>query len=138
MLQPVIAFLEEGFGLKRHASATILGLISALGCLFVLFFSKGMTARDTFDFWVGTFLIFVLAMVQSILYGWVLGIKQGNEEIHRGALIRVPYIVQIMLKFVVPIYLIAIFIGVAWSNIPSTNVNISNKAKILLVPRQKS
>ena len=26
MLQPVIAFLEEGFGLKRHASATFLGL----------------------------------------------------------------------------------------------------------------
>ena len=25
MLQPVIAFLEEGFDLKRHASATISG-----------------------------------------------------------------------------------------------------------------
>ena len=40
MLQPVIAFLEEGFGLKRHASVTILGLLSALGCGFVLYFSK--------------------------------------------------------------------------------------------------
>ena len=27
MLQPVIAFFEEGFGLKRHASAAILGLL---------------------------------------------------------------------------------------------------------------
>lgn len=31
MLQPVIAFLEEGFGLKRHASAAFLGLLSAIG-----------------------------------------------------------------------------------------------------------
>jgi SNF family Na+-dependent transporter len=30
MLQPIIAFLEEGFGLKRHASASILGLITAM------------------------------------------------------------------------------------------------------------
>jgi SNF family Na+-dependent transporter len=129
MLQPVIAFLEEGFGLKRHASAAILGLISGLGCLFVLYFSKDMKALDTFDFWVGTFLIFVLALVQSILYGWVLGIERGNEEIHRGALIKVPFIVQLMLKYVVPVYLVAIFIGVAWTSIPSKNVDIPYKDK---------
>jgi len=119
MLQPVIAFLEEGFGLKRHASAALLGLISALGCMFVLFFSKGMTALDTFDFWVGTFLIFLLALVQSLLYGWVLGIKRGSEELARGALIKVPFVIQILLKYVVPVYLLAIFIGVGFTEIPS-------------------
>jgi len=80
MLQPVIAFFEEGFGLKRHASAAFLGLLSALGCGFVIYFSKGSIALDTFDFWVGSALIFVLAMIQTFLYGWVFGIDKAEVE----------------------------------------------------------
>ena len=91
MLQPVIAFLEEGFGLKRHASAAILGLITLLGCGFVLYFSKGLVALDTFDFWVGSVLLFVLALIQSLLYGWAFGIERGATEAHRGAHIRIPH-----------------------------------------------
>ncbi|MEX0867381.1 MAG: sodium-dependent transporter [Pirellulales bacterium] len=119
MLQPVIAFLEEGFGLKRHASAAFLGLVSALGCGFVAYFSKKTVALDTMDFWVGTFLIFVLAMFQAVLYGWIFGVKRGNEELHQGAHIRVPYFVQWMLKFVVPVYLLAIFIAFSITKLPS-------------------
>ena len=85
MLQPVIAFLEEGIGLKRHASVTFLGLISFLGCGFVTFFSKDLVALDTLDFWVGSVLIFLLALFQAILYGWVFGIERGETEAHRGA-----------------------------------------------------
>lgn len=119
MLQPVIAFLEEGFGLKRHASVAILGILSALGCGFVMYFSEGLVALDTFDFWVGSVLILVLALVQACLYGWALGVQRGHEEIHQGANIRVPWIVQLMLKWVVPIYLLAIFTGFCFINLPS-------------------
>ena len=118
MLQPVIAFLEEGFGLKRHASAAFLGLIAALGCGFVVYFSKNLTALDTFDFWVGTFLIYVLAMFQAILYGWVLGIDRGEEEAHKGAHLRIPRFVQYMLKYVVPIYLLVIFAAFCFQTLP--------------------
>ncbi|TWT42962.1 sodium-dependent transporter [Botrimarina hoheduenensis] len=111
MLQPVIAFFEEGFGLKRPVSAALLGLISALGCGFVLYFSKGMVALDTFDFWVGTALIVVLALIQSLLYGWALGIERGAQIAHEGAKLRIPHVVQLMLKYVVPVYLVAIFIA---------------------------
>lgn len=112
MLQPVIAFFEEGLGLKRHASAALLGLISALGSGFVVYFSEGMAALDTFDFWIGTMLIFILALIQSIIYGWIFGIEKGDRELHVGSHIRVPYFVQWVLKFVTPTYLIAIFIGI--------------------------
>ncbi|HUG89785.1 MAG TPA: sodium-dependent transporter [Planctomycetaceae bacterium] len=121
MLQPVIAFFEEGFGLKRHASAAMLGLIAALGCGFVVYFSKDLLALDTFDFWVGSVLIFVLATVQAILYGWVFGIRRGHEEAHRGAHIRIPWFVQLMLKYVVPVYLLAIFALFCWKKLPSTD-----------------
>jgi SNF family Na+-dependent transporter len=111
MLQPVIAFLEEGLGLNRRASVSVLGLVTALGGGFVVYYSKGLTALDTFDFWVGTMAIFVLALFQALVYGWVFGIKRGHEELHHGAHIRVPWIVQIVLKYVTPVYLLAIFVG---------------------------
>jgi hypothetical protein len=97
----------------------LLGLIAALGTGFVLYFSKGMAALDTFDFWVGTMLIFILAMIQSILYGWVFGIERGEEELHQGAHIRVPRFIQWILKYVTPVYLLAIFIGTCYTNGPA-------------------
>jgi len=119
MLQPVIAFLEEGFALKRHASAAVLGVLSAMGCLFVLYFSKDLVALDMMDFWVGSVALFMLAMIQSFLYGWMFGIKRGDEELHRGAHIRIPWVVQLLLKFVVPVYLLVIFVGFCYQKLPS-------------------
>lgn len=124
MLQPVIAFFEEGLGLKRHAAAAILGLISALGCGFVAWFSANTVALDTMDFWVGTFLIFILAMVQAVIYGWIFGIKRGAEESEKGAHIRIPHFVQLMLKYVTPLYLIVIFALFCVYNLPSSDEEI--------------
>lgn len=118
MLQPVIAFLEEGFGLHRRASVAFLGMITALGSGFVIYFSKGMLALDTFDFWVGTTLIFVLGMLEALIYGWLFGIDRGEAELHRGAHIRVPWLVQFILKYVAPVYLIVIFGAFCYSNVP--------------------
>jgi NSS family neurotransmitter:Na+ symporter len=131
MLQPVIAFFEEGFGLKRHASAALLGLLAAMGCGFVLYFSKGATAMDTFDFWVGSVLIFVLAMAQAILYGWVFGIDRGERELHEGAHIRVPRLVQWVLKFVTPVYLLGIFVLFCWNNVPGYVRSIKENPVVL-------
>jgi hypothetical protein len=122
MLQPVIAFLEEGLGMKRHASAGILGLITAIGTGYILYFSKGLVALDMFDFWVGTATIPLLALIQAILYGWVFGIERGDKELHVGAHIRVPWFVQLMLKYVVPVYLLVIYVCFCWQKLPSHDV----------------
>jgi len=60
-------------------------------------------------------LIFILAMIQAIIYGWIFGIERGHEELHHGAHIRVPWFVQLMLKYVTPVYLLAIFIGICYT-----------------------
>ncbi|MCA9219257.1 MAG: sodium-dependent transporter [Planctomycetales bacterium] len=125
MLQPVIAFFEEGFGLKRHASVTILGLIVAMGCGFVAYFSKGTVALDTMDFWVGTFFIFILGLFQAIMYGWVLGIERGETEAHRGANVRIPRFVQYVLKYVTPLYLGIIALLFAINNLPSKDSEVA-------------
>lgn len=117
MLQPVIAFFEEGFGLKRPASAALLAGGSLLGSSFVLYYSKGLLAMDTLDFWVGTFLIFLLAMIQSVIYGWVFGIESGERESLKGATLGIPRFIQYVLKYVVPVYLGVIFIAFFYNNV---------------------
>lgn len=110
MLQPGIAFLEEAMAVGRKTSVAILGVITAMGCGFVVWFSKDVKALDTLDFWVGTFLIYVLASIQVIIFAWVLGIRKGFDQAHQGAAIRIPRIFGVILKYVTPTLLLAIFL----------------------------
>ncbi len=116
MLQPAIALLEEGLGLNRRASVTLLGFITLMGTGFVVFFSKGFVALDTVDFWVGTFCIYVLATIQVILFGWVMGPDRGMAELDRGAQIRVPRVIGVIIKYVAPLYLMVIFASWLYQN----------------------
>jgi len=118
MLQPGIAFLEEGLNVGRRASVTLLGLLTALGSLFVIYFSKDLVALDTMDFWVGTALIFVLATLQVILFGWVLGVDRGLEEMRQGAELTPPRIFGFVIKWISPVYLLAIFFAWCIQNLP--------------------
>lgn len=109
MLQPAIALLEEGLGLGRRTSVAMLGFITTVGTAFVVYFSKDALALDTFDFWVGSVCIYVLATVQVIMFGWIIGIERGYEEIERGAEIKVPKVFMYIIKYVSPVYLLAVF-----------------------------
>ncbi|MCB0360387.1 MAG: hypothetical protein KDD44_12150, partial [Bdellovibrionales bacterium] len=132
MLQPAIAFLEEALPLGRKASVTFLGLISALGSFFVLYFSKDLKALDTMDFWVGTFLIFVLATVTVILFGWIIGVDHGLEIAEEGAEMKIPRPYRFILKYVSPVYLLAIFVGWCTVNLPDYIKQIENEPVALL------
>lgn len=109
MLQPAVALLEEGLGLNRRASVAVLSFITAIGSAMVVYFSKDFVALDTLDFWVATFAIYLLATFQTILFGWVLGVEKGMEELQRGAAIRIPAIFKPIIKYVTPLYLLAVF-----------------------------
>lgn len=132
MLQPVIAFLEEGLGLARRASAAILGLITALGSGFVIYFSKDLMALDTFDFWVGTAMIFVLATIQTILFAWVFGVERAYEELQHGAAMRIPRIWCFMVKYISPTYLLLIFAFWCVFSLPDYARNLSKGGVALL------
>ncbi|MCE5230556.1 sodium:calcium symporter, partial [bacterium] len=119
MLQPAIAFLEEGFSMGRRLSVTLLAFIVTLGALIVIYFSKDLIALDTADFWVGNFLVFVFGLIQTILFGWVFGVERGRQEMLNGAEIPVPRLYWFIIKYVSPVYLLAIFIGFCWYNLGS-------------------
>jgi SNF family Na+-dependent transporter len=127
MLQPAIAFLEEGLGIGRRASVTFLGLITFFGCGFVIYFSKDLVALDTLDFWIGTALIFVLAMVEVVLYAWVFGVEKGYQEAKYGAEMKLPRVFNFVIKYVAPLYLLAVFVFWCIDNLPA-------RAKAMLDP----
>jgi hypothetical protein len=109
MLQPGIAFLEEVLHIGRKQSVAILGLITAGGSAFVVYFSAGLKALDTLDFWVGTFLIFLLALIQILTFSWGMGVDKGLQEANRGAAIRIPRIFHPIMKWICPAFLLGIF-----------------------------
>lgn len=113
MLQPAIAFLQEGLGLDRSRAAALLCGVGTAGTLLVVWFSKNLVAMDTLDFWAGTFCIYLLACAQTFIFGWVFGPQRGLEELDRGAELRVPRIFAFVIKYVSPVYLAAVFI--AWA-----------------------
>jgi SNF family Na+-dependent transporter len=108
MLQPAIAFLEEGLGLNRKSSVALLGFITLVGNCLVFYFSGNTSAIDGMDFWVGTFCMYLLATLQALVFAWVLGTKRGVEELHRGAAITIPRWFPFVIRFVTPAILLVI------------------------------
>jgi SNF family Na+-dependent transporter len=109
MLQPGIAFVEEAMNVGRKTSVAILGFITACGTGLVMYFTTGLKALDTLDFWVGTMLIFILATIQIITFGWVWGVDKGLKEAHEGAIIRIPSFFGPIMKYICPIFLLVVF-----------------------------
>ncbi|MGH8223769.1 MAG: sodium:calcium symporter [Woeseiaceae bacterium] len=118
MLQPTKAFFQDALGLSHRGATWLVGGLCVAGNLFVLWFSKGLVAMDTLDFWVGTFMIFVVAGTQIICFAWVTGVDRGLEEAHHGAALRIPRVFRFIIKYVSPTFLLVIFLGFCWNNVP--------------------
>ncbi|MFY9341451.1 MAG: sodium:calcium symporter, partial [Planctomycetota bacterium] len=119
MLQPSQAFFEESMGLSRGQATLLVTAWGLVGNAFVLYYSKGLTALDTIDFWVGSFFILIMAAVQIIAFGWIFGLERGIEEAHAGARMRIPPFFQVVIKYVAPAYLIVIIVGFCVQKMPA-------------------
>jgi SNF family Na+-dependent transporter len=107
MLQPAIAFLEDGFGMKRRASVVVLGLFTMLGAALVMYFSTGGAALDVTDFWC-EFMMILAALGQVLIFGWVIGAEKGIAEANRGAALRIPAFVAVVIRYVTPAFLLIV------------------------------
>lgn len=119
MYQPSLAFFEEALGWARQQATTLLVGICLAGSFLVMYFSRGSIFLGTLDDWVGTFFIFVLAMVQIICFSWIWGIDRGWDEAHHGAHVRIPRIFRFIMKYVSPLYLLVVFAAFAIQNLPN-------------------
>ena len=109
MLQPAIAFLEQGYAMNRRRSVLALSTVCVVGTVPIMWLSKGALALDTANFWVGTFLIYVAATGQVLLFSWVLGAERGAEEANRGSDLRVPRVFPFVIRYVTPAFLLLVF-----------------------------
>ncbi len=128
MLQPGIAFLEEGLGIGRRASVALLGFVTAIGTMFVWYFSKDLKALDTMDFWVGTLMLFVQATILVVIFAWGIGIERGWQLMHAGAEMQVPRIYKFILKFVTPSFLLGVFVMWLLKNVAGWNFSFTDPA----------
>lgn len=117
MYQPAVATLKEALGWGHGKATAVVAGIGTIGAILTLWFTEGGAYWSTVDFWAGTLLIFVLAGVQIIYFGWVFGIERGWREIHQGASIRVPIVFKYVMKYLAPGYLIVIFIAFCAQNL---------------------
>lgn len=107
MLQPAIAFLEDGFGLGRKASVTVLGVVTTAGAALVMYFSENVQALDFTDFWC-EFMMILAALGQVVIFGWIIGAERGVEETNRGADFRLPRFMPAVIRYVTPAFLLIV------------------------------
>ncbi|MGA7616185.1 MAG: sodium-dependent transporter [Thermoanaerobaculia bacterium] len=119
MYQPSVAFFEESLGTGRNAATTVMVLVCLIGSFATIWFSKDGIFWSTIDGWVGTFLIFIMAMIEIIAFSWIFGIDRGWREAHIGAEMRIPRPYRFIMKYVAPLYLIVVFVAFCVSNLPS-------------------
>lgn len=109
MLQPAIALLEEALDIGRNRSVAILATVTGGGAAFVWWFSADLKALDTIDFWIGTFAVYMQATLFVVAFGWIIGAKRGLAEARRGSRMRLPDFLAPLIRYVCPVYLLAIF-----------------------------
>jgi protein-S-isoprenylcysteine O-methyltransferase Ste14 len=106
-----MAFLQDQMKLSRQKAAMFVGAVLLVcGLPVVLFLGHGFL--DEMDFWAGTFGLVVFAMIEVILFAWVLGMKRAWTEINEGADIKIPGVFKFIIQFITPVYLIGLLF--AW------------------------
>jgi len=63
---------------------------------------------DELDFWGGTLFLVLFAAIEIILFSWVYGIDKGWAEMQQGAQMKIPNYYKFIIKYVTPLYLLAL------------------------------
>ena len=107
MLQPVIAFFEEGFNLPRRVSVTLLAMITFMGASAVIW-TEGTTVMDTLEAYGANLAIPLLALVQVLVFVFVIKVKRGVDEGNEGSDLRLPRWFPFVITYVSPLFLLVI------------------------------
>lgn len=109
LLQPAVSFLEDEFSLTRKKAVWLLGIVLFVLCQFPVFFlAQGVV--DELDFWGGTFALVLFGTIETVMFSYVFGIDKAWEEMHEGAIIKIPGFYKFIMKYITPIFLFTILI----------------------------
>ncbi len=114
MAQPLLAFMQDEFGIPRKKAVLYLALLWFVATHICIFIRDGW---QVMDFWSGTFGPVLMALVEAIIMMWIFGADRMWEEMHRGAELRAPRIFYYTTKYVTPLLLSGIFIGLVYQTL---------------------
>ena len=109
MAQPIISFLKEQFGLSHKKAVLAIFGVVFLCVHFVVFFTQ-YGFMDEMDYWVGTFALVVVALLDVIMLAWVFGMDKAWKELNTGADIKIPKFFYYVIKYITPVYIIVLLI----------------------------
>ena len=141
MGQPVVAFLEDEFGMDRKKAVATLAIGVLIAVQFVVFFLK-FGFLDEMDYWAGTFGLVVFALIETVLFMWVFGADKAWEEMNNGGDIKIPFIFYYIMKYITPVILMVLMIWwfiqsalptLMLHNVAAENVPYIWGARILMV-----
>ncbi len=124
---PVVAFLEEEVGLKRHISVISTFLFSFLISQIPIFFPK---ALDEMDFWAGTFAIVLFAFIEVIVSLWIFDSKKFWDEMNRNAIFKIPKLFYYVMKYVTPTLIFILLLMWSYQDLPKILTSSSKQAWI--------
>lgn len=110
MLQPALNFLEEGFHFRRTKAVISLSVFTFILTMVIVYYNIDFTALDVTDFWVGTILIYILATIQIVVYGWFISPAVARSEAEKGSTIVIPKFFDVIIRYITPGFLILIFV----------------------------
>jgi len=106
LAQPAVAFLEDEFNLTKREAVIIFAVATFILCQASIF--GGGAVIDELDFWAVNFCLVGFALVEAILFAWVFGMQRAWTELHSGSDIRIPGLYRFVIKYVTPLFLVAI------------------------------
>lgn len=111
MLQPGVAFLEEFWGLKRVQSITLLALLLTCGTLMIAWYTEGLMALSTMDFWFGNLSLYLTTGLYLYIFCVVWGTNKGLAELRLGSGLLLPRPIAFLISKVTPLIMLAIFLS---------------------------
>jgi SNF family Na+-dependent transporter len=133
LLQPAITFLEDELKITRQQSVTLLGILCFLVTNFIIF-TLARGSMDEMDFWAGTMMPVLNALLEVILFAWFFGLAKGFRELDMGADLKVPRMFKFIIKYITPSALLAILITwIFQQGIPVLTLKGVNEANHLTI-----
>ena len=119
LMETIVSIISDKYGFSRRKSCLIvLGISIVLGVPSALGFGPlsmislgGMTILDMFDFLSNSVLMPLVALGTCIFVGWIIGTKTVTDELELSAPFRHKKLLEIMVKYVAPIFLLLILIS---------------------------
>lgn len=132
LVNVITAIFEEDFNIVRSKGAWIAFAIVFLTGVFVNIEGAMKTKEltdylDLADFYAGSLLLLVVALIEVIAVQWLWGISESYKEMHRGAFITIPkWYWTIVAGVIAPIYLTVMLIWFIAAGAPTAAARPDN------------